>query len=136
MSKTYSELIKLPSLLERYRYLKIGAHVSEETFGGRRYLNQQFYRSEEYRRFRRRIIQRDEGYELGCKDYPIVGHIYVHHIVPITEYDLLNRTSALLDEENAISCSFNVHNAIHYGDESLLPQDWSPRTPNDTIPWR
>lgn len=136
MSRTYSGLLAYSTLLDRFRYLKLNGKVAYETFGSRRYLNQQFYTSKEYKQFRLRIIERDNGCELGCKDHPIMGHIYVHHITPITEKDLLERTDLLLSEDNAISCSFCMHNAIHYGDESLLPSSWEPRRPNDTIPWR
>lgn len=136
MNKSYSELIKFDSLRDRFLYLKLGGSVGFETFGGKRYLNQQFYKSEEYRKFRLRIIERDDGFELGCKDSPIKGKIYIHHINPISEQDILGHSPLLLDEENAISCSFLMHNAIHYGDERLIPEPWEPRTPNDTIPWR
>ena len=134
--KTYSELIKFSTLKERFKYLQIGGKVGEDTFGGRRMLNQNFYKSVEWKQFRRRIIARDNGLELGMDGWEIHGSIYIHHIVPLTEYDLLNRTNLLMDEDNVISCSFTMHQAIHYGDESVIPEDWKPRAPNDTIPWR
>lgn len=134
--KTYTELIKFVTLKDRFRYLQIGGKVGEDTFGGRRILNQKFYTSLEWKQFRRKIITRDNGLELGLEGFPIAGKIYIHHIVPLSDYDLINRTELLLDENNVISCSFDMHQAIHYGNESIIPEEWSPRTPNDTIPWR
>lgn len=134
--RTYLELISLPTLKERFNYLKIGGEIGFQTFGGRRLLNQRFYSSREWKDFRHKIILRDNGNELGLNDYPINGSIYIHHIQPITETDLLERTSAILDENNVISCSFLMHNAIHFGDEKLLPFETLDRKPNDTIPWR
>ena len=42
--RTHSELIKLPTFLERYRYLQLKGIIGEETFGFDRYLNQYLYR--------------------------------------------------------------------------------------------
>lgn len=134
--KTYTELQNYNTLIERFRYLKLGGKVGEDTFGSRRWLNQQFYTSKEWKDFRNRIIIRDNGCELGLDEWPIFGSIYIHHIQPITENDLLYKTDFLLNEDNVICCSFILHQAIHYGDETLLPSDWQPRKPNDTIPWR
>lgn len=134
--KTYSELIKLPTFIERFRYLKIGGLVGEETFGYDRHLNQTLYRSTEWKRFRNEIIVRDNGMDLGCDGYDIVGKILVHHIDPITVRDVLNRDPKIFDPENVICVSMNTHNAIHYGDESLLITEPIIRTKNDTCPWR
>ena len=136
MTKTYTELVELPTFLERFRYLKLGGNVGEETFGCKRYLNQTFYRSAEWRKFRRQIILRDRGCDLGCKGFDIYGKILIHHIIPITEQDILDRSYKLLDPDNAICVSHKTHEAIHYGDESLLAIEPTIRHPNDMIPWR
>lgn len=135
-SKSYSELIRLPTFLERYRYLKIGGRIGEDTFGYDRYLNQTLYRSVEWKRFRREIIVRDEGCDLGLEGYEIIGNILVHHLNPITIDDVLNRDPKIFDPENVISTCLNTHNAIHYGDESLLITEPIERTPYDTCPWK
>lgn len=135
-TKSYSELIRLPTFLERYRYLKIGGRIGEDTFGYDRYLNQTLYRSVEWKRFRREIIVRDEGCDLGCEGYEIYRNILVHHINPITIDDVLNRDLKIFDPENVICVSHNTHNAIHYGDENLLITEPVIRKPNDTCPWK
>lgn len=136
-TKTYSELINCKTFLDRYRYLKIGGNVGEDTFGYSRYLNQVLYRSSEWRRFRREVIIRDKGGDLGIEELPIVNNIFVHHINPITLYDVKNRSSSIFDFENVICCSFDTHQAIHYGDESLLrTTELVERTPFDHCPWR
>lgn len=134
--KTYSELISIPDFLERFRYLKIGGRVGVETFGYDRYLNQILYRSPEWKRFRRDVIIRDNGCDLACEGFDIVGKILVHHIDPITIEDVLNRHPKIFDFENVISTTLNTHNAIHYGDESLLVVAPIERSKFDTCPWR
>ena len=136
MLLSYSDLITLPTFTERYRYLKQSGIVAEETFGGHRYLNQSYYKSQEWRRVRNEVIIRDKGCDLGVEGYEIADRIYVHHINPITEDDILDRSPALFDPENLICVSFNTHQAIHYGDESLLPIiSFNERTPGDTKLW-
>lgn len=134
--KTYSELMSLPTFLDRFNYLKIGGAVGRATFGHDRYLNQILYNSYEWRRFRNGIILRDNGLDLGCEDREIVGKIMVHHIDPITVEDVLERHPKIFDPENVISTSMDTHNAIHYGDEDLLSLGPIERRPNDTCPWR
>lgn len=134
--KTYSELITLPTFEERYRYLRIRGCVGREIFGHDRYLNQILYTSPEWRSFRRDIILRDNGLDLGCNGFDIFGRVIVHHINPITVEDVLNRSPQVFDPDNVICCSHNTHQAIHYGDESLLPLLPPERKPNDTCPWR
>lgn len=137
MDKCYSELIKLKTLIERYEYLRTFSKIGEETFGGSRYLNQYLYtKSDLWKSVRRKVILRDNGRDLGLEDYIIQGRIIVHHINPLTKEQLLNFDPCIFDEENLISCSHNTHNAIHYGDKSLLPQDPIERRPFDTCPWR
>jgi hypothetical protein len=135
ITKSYSELITLPTFAERFHYLKIGGTVGARTFGDERYLNQLLYRSYEWKRTRRDIIVRDNGLDLGCYGCEIVGNIIVHHINPITIEDVLNRNPIIFDPENLISCGLGTHNAVHYGDESLLA-DPIERTQFDTCPWR
>lgn len=137
MDKCYSELVKLKTLIERYEYLRTFSKIGEETFGGSRYLNQYLYtKSDLWKSVRRKVILRDNGRDLGLDDYIIQGRIIVHHINPLTKEQLLILDPCIFDEENLISCSHNTHNAIHYGDKSLLPQDPIERRPFDTCPWR
>lgn len=137
MDKCYSELIKLPTLIERYEYLRTYSKIGEETFGGQRILNQILYTSNPlWKSIRNKIIIRDGGFDLGLDDYIIQGKIIVHHINPLTKEQILNYDPCIFDPENLICCSHNTHNAIHYGDRSLLPQDPIERRPNDTCPWR
>ena len=134
--KTYSELNNLTKFIDRYRYLRLFGKVGDETFGYDRYLNQIVYRSPEWKKFRRDVIVRDNGCDLGCDGYTIVGKILVHHIEPITLRDIERRDPKIFDMENVISVSMATHNAIHYGDESLLISEPLTRTKNDTCPWR
>lgn len=135
--KTYSELITLPTFRERFRYLKIGGRVGEQTFGWDRKINQYFYqRSDEWKSVRDYVIVRDNGCDLGIEGYDIYSHIIVHHINPITVEDIRMQSAYLLDPEFLICTSLNTHNAIHYGDESLLYTSLIERTKNDTCPWR
>lgn len=137
MIRTYSELISLPSFLERYRYLKLSDRVCEETFGFDRYLNQRFYRSKEWKDIRNYIITRDLGCDLASEDRPIPQgvKVLIHHINPITKSTIDDES--ILDPENLITTTKLTHDAIHYGDESILLSD-EPiiRIPNDMCPWR
>lgn len=134
--RTYSELITLPTFEERYRYLKLGGRVGEDTFGFDRYLNQIFYTSNEWRDVRDFVIVRDGGCDLGMPDREIFGKILVHHMNPIRQEDILRRSKFLLDPEYLICTIKNTHDAIHYGDESLLILAPIERMKNDTCPWR
>ena len=134
--RTYSEAISLPTFKDRFNYLKLDGVVGMETFGYDRYLNQVLYCSAEWKRFRRDMIIRDNGCDLADDDYEIVGKIILHHIDPITVDDVLKRHPKIFDPENVICTSLNTHNAIHYGDESLLIGDLVERTPYDTCPWK
>ncbi len=135
--KSYSELITIPTFEERYEYLRLRGVVGLETFGYDRYLNQMFYSSKEWKTFRRDIIVRDMGCDLGIDDRLIAGPITVHHINPVPKDAIVNRKlDTLLNPENAICVSDNTHKAIHYGDESLLIIAPIDRKQNDTCPWR
>lgn len=135
--KTYSELIKLPTFEERFRYLQLNGTVCKETFGYDRYINQLFYKkSPEWRAARRAVIIRDCGLDLGVDGYVISGKVFVHHMNPVSLDDIVEKSEFLLNPEYLITTSFNTHNAIHYGDESLLITSPIERTKNDTCPWR
>lgn len=136
--KTYSELIQLETFEERYEYLRVGGRVGEETFGFDRYLNQKFYKDPEWLSIRDDVIVRDNGCDLGMPghDIPEGVKILVHHINPITIDDIINRHPKLFDPENLICTIKNTHDAIHYGDESLLITAPIERSKNDTCPWR
>ena len=136
MVRTYSELITLPTFEERYQYLKIGGTVGEETFGFDRYLNQSFYKTKEWLRIRDHVIVRDQGCDLAMIDREIRGKILIHHMNRITKEDIVRRSKYLLDPEYLICTVKNTHDAIHYGDESLLIKAPIERQKNDTCPWR
>lgn len=137
MIRTYSDLMKLKTFDERLEYLLLHGKPGSATFGSHRHMNQAFYHSYEWTRFKRDIVIRDAGCDLAHPDYPILKGLYIHHINPITIEDITNRSSNLLDPENVICVSFYTHQAIHFGDMDLVtsrrPAD---RKPNDTIPWR
>lgn len=134
--RTYSELIKLPTFEERFRYLKLDGRVGEATFGFDRYLNQIFYKSEEWKALRRYLIVRDNGCDLGIEGREIHTRILVHHMNPIAKDDILSRSEFLLNPEYLICTIKNTHDAIHFGDEDLLFKDPIERRKNDTCPWR
>ena len=136
MIRTYSELITLPTFKERYEYLRLGGKVGNETFGFDRYLNQIFYKTDEWLKIRDYVIVRDNGCDLGIEGREIHGRILVHHMNPITKEDILRRSKYLLDPEYLICTVKRTHDAIHYGDDSLLFTDLVERTKNDTCPWR
>lgn len=136
MIKTYSELIIFPTYEERFQYLQLKGAVGKDTFGYDRYLNQILYNSQEWKRFRDKIIIRDNGRDLACEGYDIHGRILVHHINPIRVDDVVNRNPIVFDPENVVCVTHNTHNAIHYGDESLLVLAPVERTKNDTCPWK
>ena len=135
MFKTYSELIRFSSFKDRFDYLKLNGSVGAETFGYDRYLNQALYRSYEWRNFRRDIIVRDRGCDLGIDGFDIKSRLIVHHINPITLEQIENRDPMIFDPNNVICVSHNTHEAIHYGDESLLPKDPITRFSGDTKLW-
>lgn len=134
--KTYSELCKLKDFKDRYEYLRLSGVVGEATFGFDRYLNQIFYRSQKWKSIRDFVIIRDNGCDLGIEGYEISGKILIHHMNPITLKDIEKESEFLLDPEFLICVSLNTHNAIHYGDESLLPLLPIERCKNDTCPWK
>ena len=140
MIRSYSELVSLPTFAERYTYLKLEGLVGEETFGSRRFVNQDFYRSYEWQKIRREVILRDNGLDLGVFGIPIAGQILIHHMNPLTLSDFVNRTEFLTNPEYLICVSKQTHNALHYGSDLVMlyanDREYIPRFQNDTSPWR
>ena len=146
MPRTYSDLCRYSTYVERYEYLRLDGEVGADTFGFNRYLNQIFYNSPEWRSFRDKIIVRDNGCDLGVEGYEINGYwkngiytkprIIIHHLNPLTKEDVANRSPALFDPENVITTVHQTHMAIHYGTAELLDLGPNVRKPNDTCPWK
>lgn len=134
--RTYSELKRLKTFEERYEYLRLKGEVGKDTFGFDRYLNQAFYKSPEWKAVRDQVIIRDNGCDLGIAGHDIHGKILIHHMNPIMLDDIINSTDILLNPEYLISTILSTHNAIHYGDKSLLVDAPIERRRNDTCPWR
>lgn len=135
-NRNYTELSKLKTLKERFEYLRLDGQVGADTFGSERYLNQEFYRSPKWRSARDKVIIRDEACDLGVPGYDIYDMVVVHHMNPISPEEIEKDSGSLYDPEYLIACTKMTHNAIHYGDENLLPKDLVERKPNDTAPWR
>ena len=136
MSKRYSELKQLKTFEERFDYLKLGGVVGHETFGFDRVFNQKFYKSPEWRKVRDTVIIRDGGCDLGMEDRPIYGKVFIHHMNPISINDIQDASEYLLNPDFLVCVSFETHQAIHYGDLSLLPTEPVEREKNDTCPWK
>lgn len=134
--KRYSELILLPTFKERFRYLKLSGTVGAGTFMENRWLNQLFYTDPEYRRFRRDMVIRDHGCDLGVSGYEIADRIILHHMNPIDMDDILEHSEFAWSPEYVICVSQDTHNAIHYGSEQRLPKQFAERSPYDTCPWK
>jgi hypothetical protein len=133
--RTYSELRRFDTFEERYEYLRLGGGVGESTFGFDRYINQAFYRSTLWKQVRNQVIVRDNGCDLGILDYPINGSLLVHHINPMSVDDLIHHEEWVLNPEYLITTTHDTHNAIHYGDQSLLKKPFTPRQMGDTKLW-
>ena len=134
--KTYAELSSISSFEKRFEYLKLTGTVGKETFGFKRWINQEFYHSKKWLYFRDQIIIRDNGCDLGIPGRSIYGPVYIHHLNPITYEDILEQRPCVYDPENAICTSSRTHNAIHYGDSNLLLLSPIERVVNDTCPWK
>lgn len=135
--RSYSELVQLCTYEERFRYLSLEGVVGGDTFGFDRYLNQQFYRSAEWKRTRDIVISRDRGCDLGIPGREIQGKILVHHMNPLTVADIQGGGEFMLDPEYLVCVSHETHNAIHYGDKSVCRADIPvKRQPGDTAPWK
>lgn len=133
--RRYSSLCAIQGFRDRFTYLALRGQVGEATFGYDRIFNQKFYTSREWRDLRYHVIARDNGCDLGVEGYDIHDRIIIHHMNPMTLQDLAHGDSSILDPEFLISVSHRTHNAIHYGDESLLPQPLADRRPGDTKLW-
>lgn len=135
MWRTYSELIQYPTLLDRFKYLKLDGIVGIDTFGHDRFLNQALYTSYEWKKIRNRVIVRDMGCDMALDGYGIHGRVIIHHINPLSIEDIESRSSKVFDMDNLVCVSHMTHEAIHYGDENLLPKDPIERKPGDTRLW-
>ena len=136
MIRTYSELIEIPTYKERFEYLKLDGVVGKATFGSRRYLNQKFYTSYEWKRIRDVVITRDLGRDLAMDGYDIEGRIQIHHMNPMMIQDVIMHNDDILNPEYLITTSYNTHKAIHYSNEDMLVLPPLKRMPNDTCPWK
>lgn len=136
MIRCYSDLKRIDSFRERYLYLKLSGKVGEDTFGLDRYVNQLLYKSKRWKLTRSQVIIRDNGCDLGVEGHDLDRYIVVHHMNPITLEDIEYDRDEIYDLEYLISCSSRTHQAIHFGDEGLIPKDYVERKPNDTCLWR
>jgi hypothetical protein len=133
--RTYWDLRRLQSFEERFAYLALHGQVGEATFGFDRYINQGFYRSTEWKRIRSFVIVRDNGCDLGIEDREIHDAVYIHHMNPMTRDQIRDGDESILNPDYLISVTHKTHNAIHYGDRSLLPAIVVERKPGDTKLW-
>lgn len=133
--RTHTELMQLGTLEERWRYLALQGQVGDTTFGFDRWMNQQFYTSAEWRHIRDHVILRDEGCDLGIPGYEIHSRLHIHHMNPLTVEDLKSGNEDIVNPEFLITTTQRTHNAIHYGDEKLLPKPPVVRRPGDTKLW-
>lgn len=136
MIRTYSELIKLDSLEERYHYLALRGVVGDQTFGWDRWMNQKFYTSREWKELRFFVIDRDKGCDLALPGFEIHSRAIIHHMNPMTAENIKHNDETILDPEYLITTTHRTHNAIHYGDETQLPRSFAERRPGDTDLWR
>jgi hypothetical protein len=134
--RSYSELIQIDSFMGRYEYLKLSGAVGESTFGHDRWMNQQFYHSQEWYNVRQFVIARDEGCDLAWHEFPIHRQLHIHHMNPMVKSELAHGDPVILDPEFLVTVSHRTHNAIHYGDERQLPRPFVERRPGDHMPWK
>jgi hypothetical protein len=95
--RSYSELRRRQSFEDRFEYLSMRGEVGQATFGFDRWINQQFYRSREWRQVRDLVVFRDEACDLGVPGYDIHSGLLVHHMNPMTAEDLENGAQWVLD---------------------------------------
>lgn len=134
-NRTYSELRRLDTFEERYHYLRIGGMPGLQSFGFDRWINQRFYRSREWKRVRDQVILRDNGCDLGVPGYEIHSGLMIHHMNPMSVDDIKHGEDWIIDPNFLITTSLQTHNAIHYGDETLLPRGPIERKSGDTTLW-
>jgi hypothetical protein len=135
MMKTFTEMSRFNTFEERFEYLRLRGAVGRSTFGFDRYINQQFYRSREWKQARDFVIVRDNGCDLGFPGYEIGGALLIHHINPMTVDDVVHAEDWIFNPEYLITTTHNTHNAIHYSDASLLPKVVIARQSGDTKLW-
>lgn len=135
MIRSYSELRRLETFEERYKYLALQGEVGFSTFGFDRYLNQQFYASREWKQLRHHVIARDNGCDLGIIGYEIFHRLVIHHMNPMSPSDITHGEQRIIDPEYLITTTHRTHNAIHFGDEKLLPRTLIERKRGDTKLW-
>lgn len=134
-TRNYSDLRQLDDFIDRYEYLKLNGIVGQRTFGSDRWINQAFYRSAEWRRMRNFVIARDLGCDLGVGGFETHKSLIVHHMNPMVADDIIHEDDSILDPEFLISVTLDTHNAIHYGDSSLLATPFVERRPGDNVLW-
>lgn len=135
MIRTYSDLMRCHTFEDRFRFLALRGEVGAATFGFDRYINQQFYTSTQWKQIRHHVITRDNGCDLGIEGYEIYNRLVIHHMNPMTPNDVIHGDSSILDPEFLITTTHRTHNAIHYGDEHLLPKALVERRRGDTKLW-
>jgi hypothetical protein len=135
MLRTYKELRRLNTIDDRYQYLKLRGGVGDATFGSDRWVNQRFYASRQWKQIRDHVILRDEGCDLGIPGYEIHERLVIHHMNPMTVRDIEDGDESILNPDYLVVVSHKTHNAIHYGDERLLPRPPIERSPGDTRLW-
>lgn len=135
MVRTYSELRRISTFEERYHYLSLRGAVGRSTFGFDRYLNQDFYRSTQWKQLRNHVIVRDNGCDLGIDGHEIHSRLYIHHMNPLTVEAIIDGDPSILNPDFLITTTHRTHNAIHYGDEGLLLRPLVERRPGDTKLW-
>ena len=135
MIRTYSEMNKRQSFDDRFDYLRLDGAVGVATFGFDRHINQKFYKSNEWKRVRDFVITRDNGCDLGVDGYEIHHSILIHHMNPMSVEDIVHGDDWIINPENLITTTQNTHNAIHYGNVSLLPKTVVSRQVGDTKLW-
>lgn len=134
--RSYRELMHIDSFEDRFEYLALRGGVGHSTFGHDRWMNQAFYRSREWKQIRQFVINRDNGCDLAVPGFEIYDQVTIHHIVPMTPEDIEMGNPMILDPDNLITTTHKTHNAIHYGDQTLLRLPVPERAPGDTVPWR
>lgn len=135
MIRTYSDLRRLKTFEDRFKYLKLRGQVGESTFGADRWINQSFYTSRQWRDVRHEVIARDNGCDLGIEGHEIHSGLYIHHMNPMTIEDIESGNPDILNPDFLITVTHDTHNAIHYGNVSLLPRPIIDRKPGDTKLW-
>lgn len=133
--RTFGEMVQIPTFEERFEYLSLEGQVGASTFGFDRWMNQQLYRSAEWRRIRNYVIARDLGCDLAMPGFEVHDRIYIHHMNPMRAHDIVHSNQDIFNIEYLISTTHRTHNAIHYGTAELLPRQYVPRSAGDTNLW-